>query len=133
MQSIRDILHTGMGPSSHHTMAPPLAAQRFSQRCNSAAEYRVSLYGSLALTGRAHFTHEAITQTLVPGPVKIIEKGDQALPLHPNGMIFEGLDEHSAVLDSWRVYSMGGSELLDGSPPEAKEYAKVSLWLCYIL
>jgi L-serine dehydratase len=124
MQSIRDIFRIGMGPCSSHTMAPRLAAELFSRRCNSATEFRVALFGSLALTGRAHLTHEAITQTLVPRLFKIIEKGGQELPLHPNGMIFEGLYEHSAVLDSWRVYSMGGSELLDGSPPEAKRMSK---------
>jgi L-serine dehydratase len=126
MQSIKKIFRIGMGPSSSHTMAPRLAAEQFLHRGCSSTKYRVTLYGSLALTGRGHLTHEAIINALSPWPVEIVERGDQELPLHPNGMIFEALDERSIVLDSWRVYSVGGGELLDEKPRISKELYTIS-------
>jgi L-serine dehydratase len=106
-------------------MAPRLAAEQFLRRGNSAANFRVTLYGSLALTGRGHLTHEAIIAALSPRRVEIIDEADQELLLHPNGMIFEALDERSAVLDRWCVYSVGGGELIDDKNPATDTPYKV--------
>jgi len=71
----------------------------------------VTLYGSLAATGKGHLTDAAITTTLAPIPVEIVWKADAELPQHPNGMLFESLSDGGASLAEWRVYSTGGGAI----------------------
>ena len=56
MESLKELFKIGNGPSSSHTMGPKRAAEQFLQRCPDAESYRVTLYGSLAATGRGHLT-----------------------------------------------------------------------------
>ncbi len=57
-----DLFKPGIGPSSSHTMGPMTAANRFLRGLAVArvARVRVTLYGSLALTGRGHGTDRAV-------------------------------------------------------------------------
>jgi L-serine dehydratase len=66
MQSIQTLYKIGRGPSSSHTMGPVNAANYFKKCFPSADKFVVTLYGSLALTGRGHLTDQAIMQTLAP-------------------------------------------------------------------
>jgi L-serine dehydratase len=113
VESIREIFHIGNGPSSSHSIGPRLAADLFRQRYPDASRYRVTLYGSLAATGKGHMTDLAINSTLLPGLVEIVWKPDEVLPLHPNGMMFEAFSEDGKSQDSWKVYSIGGGTLKD--------------------
>lgn len=72
--------------------------------------YRVSLYGSLSLTGRGHLSDEAILTGLGSSPCEIIWC-DEELPFHPNGMKFEALGTDGQVVSDWITYSIGGGEL----------------------
>jgi len=56
MESIRKIFKKGYGPSSSHTMGPRYAAEQFRKRNESAALIEITLYGSLAATGKGHLT-----------------------------------------------------------------------------
>ncbi len=64
--SVFDILKIGVGPSSSHTMGPWKAAQRFvaalrkAELLDKTEGIKVTLYGSLALTGKGHGTDIAI-------------------------------------------------------------------------
>ncbi|MDN3648237.1 L-serine ammonia-lyase [Reinekea marina] len=64
--SILDLFKVGIGPSSSHTLGPMRAAERFAQKLSTDAlltqvvQIRVSLYGSLALTGVGHSTDKAV-------------------------------------------------------------------------
>ena len=118
MESLRELYRIGMGPSSSHTMGPRRAATMFAERCKDAAKYRVTLYGSLAATGRGHLTHAAITQPLSLKPVEILERADITPDFHPNGMLFEALSSHGNVQTSWRVYSVGGGALREEDQPQ---------------
>ncbi|MGI6345948.1 MAG: L-serine ammonia-lyase, iron-sulfur-dependent, subunit alpha [Limisphaerales bacterium] len=111
MQSLRELYRIGRGPSSSHTMAPHRAAVTFKRRTPGAASYRVSLYGSLAATGRGHLTDRAIIEALAPTPAEILWKPEITLPYHPNGMKFEALSEQGYLLEEWIVYSVGGGAL----------------------
>lgn len=139
METIKKIYKIGLGPSSSHTMGPHRAATMFAARTRGkAARYRVTLYGSLAATGRGHHTDQAIIRGLVgtqaasqrnaSGPeVEIVWRADVVKPFHTNGMLFEALAETStlplgkgeypegergySVVDSWLVYSIGGGYL----------------------
>jgi L-serine dehydratase len=73
MESIRDLYRIGTGPSSSHTMAPRKAAEIFLQRHPVAARYKVTLFGSLAATGRGHLTDKALEETFQPCFVDNIE------------------------------------------------------------
>ena len=64
MKSIREIFRIGYGPSSSHTMGPGRAAYYFKEKNPDAERYRVTLYGSLALTGVGHGTDVAIQKMI---------------------------------------------------------------------
>lgn len=92
-------------------MAPKRAAEIFRTRNPQAEKFRVTLYESLAATGKGHLTDVVINETYAPNPVEIIWKPEHKLPLHPNGMLFEALDAMGRTNDSWKVYSVGGGAL----------------------
>jgi L-serine dehydratase len=100
-------------------MGPRRAAELFLARAAEQApgyrSLRVSLYGSLAATGRGHLTDQAIRQALTPHPLELIWQPDQLLPLHPNGMFFEALGADGEPLLAWEVYSVGGGALRDAN------------------
>ncbi len=71
LPSIFEILKPAVGPSSSHTLGPMLASRDFLKRTaqpaaamGAGARIRVTLYGSLALTGRGHLTDAAIAAGL---------------------------------------------------------------------
>jgi L-serine dehydratase len=94
-------------------MGPRFAAEAFKAAATEAARLRVTLYGSLAATGRGHLTDVAVSAPFAPAPVEIIWLSGQSLPRHPNGMKFEALDASGGVLASRILYSVGGGALLD--------------------
>lgn len=141
MKSLRELYRIGKGPSSSHTMGPQKAAQIYLKSHPGARGFRVTLYGSLAATGRGHMTDVAIKEVLEPAaPVEIVWRPDVVLPFHPNGMKFEseggspaaavgvgarangaacpdggGNDEETGRwTDGWTVYSIGGGALSEG-------------------
>ncbi len=113
MESIREILRIGPGPSSSHTMGPKKAAEVFQARYPAAHAYRVTLYGSLAATGRGHQTDQAIRSALAPTEVRFDWQPDTVLLRHPNAMKFEALGPASETLGEWTVYSIGGGKITD--------------------
>ena len=129
METIKKIYKIGYGPSSSHTMGPNRAAELFAARIKSATRYRVTLYGSLAATGKGHHTDMAVTRGLAPKEVEIVWRADIVKPFHPNGMFFEAMDDQGEVIDSWLVYSIGGGYLATeegevpmGITPEGEVY-----------
>ena len=115
MKSLKSLYKIGRGPSSSHTMGPQKAARIFAQRHPDAASFNVTLYGSLAATGRGHLTDVAITDVLSQiAPVNIEWRSDIFLPFHPNGMKFTSLDAGGKVTDEWTVYSIGGGDISEG-------------------
>ena len=116
MKSIKEIYRIGNGPSSSHTMGPRRAAEIFSEKNPDAARYEVTLYGSLAATGRGHLTDRAILEVLEPlAKTDIVWHPDVVLPFHTNGMDFKAFDKDGGEMASWRAYSVGGGALSDGT------------------
>ena len=113
MKSIRELYRIGTGPSSSHTMGPRNAAELFLQKHPEAIKFEVTLYGSLAATGKGHMTDVAIIDTLSPLPVEIIWQPRIFLPFHPNGMTFKSIDAEGKITDEWTVYSIGGGALAE--------------------
>ena len=116
MKSIKELYRIGTGPSSSHTMGPRKAAEMFVTRHPDAAKFKVTLYGSLAATGKGHMTDVAIIDTLEPtAPVEIIWQPKVFLPFHPNGMTFAAFDTDDKLIENWTVYSIGGGALAENS------------------
>ncbi|HRL77850.1 MAG TPA: L-serine ammonia-lyase [Candidatus Accumulibacter phosphatis] len=113
MKSLQELYRIGLGPSRSHTMGPRFAATAFSAANPTAARLRVTLYGTLAATGRGHLTDLAVSAPFSPTPVDIVWLPALSLPRHPNGMQFEALDASGRVLAARVVYSVGGGALLD--------------------
>ena len=113
MQSLKQLYNIGMGPSSSHTMGPRKAAEQFSTAYPQAACFRVTLYGSLAATGKGHLTDFAIREGFEPRPVTILWEPTVFLPHHPNALLLEALDKAGHVLAKETVYSVGGGEIED--------------------
>lgn len=113
MESIKEIYKIGYGPSSSHTMGPKKAAEVFLLRNPTARSFRVTLYGSLAATGKGHLTDLAIINTFQPFPVEFEWLPAVFLPRHPNAMKFEAKDETEKILDKWIAYSVGGGSIID--------------------
>lgn len=129
MDSIRYIYRIGCGPSSSHTMAPRRAAQEFLSLTPDASAYRVTLYGSLAATGRGHLTDTAITDVLSKAaPVAIEWRPQEVLPEHPNGMKFEAIGDDNAVMRSWTTFSVGGGALSDDVNDGVALYEKSTIY-----
>lgn len=116
MKSLKELYRIGKGPSSSHTMGPQRAAKLFMERCANASTYEVTLYGSLAATGKGHMTDVAIEEVFRPQKlVHIIWEPQTFLPFHPNGMKFVGKDLNGDIIEEWTVYSIGGGALSDGT------------------
>ncbi len=139
--SVFDIFKIGIGPSSSHTVGPMKAALAFRERIGDAqpARVHVTLFGSLAWTGRGHGTDSAILLGLdghAPetvdsdavddllagirgkGLVEIEFNYESELERHTNGMRFVALDGQEAVIAQEDWYSLGGGFIARGDEPE---------------
>ncbi len=114
MESIKTIYRIGAGPSSSHTMGPKKAVEIFSAEF-IAQKYKVTLYGSLAATGKGHFTDTAIVEALSTAQVEFVWLPNDFLPFHPNALKIEALDFEQNTIASRIYYSVGGGKIVDNS------------------
>ena len=126
MNSLRELYKIGKGPSSSHTMGPNNAARIFGGRHPDAARFEVTLYGSLAATGKGHMTDVAILEALEPiGPVTIHWEASKFMEYHPNGMLFKAFGADDTLLEEWTAYSIGGGALSEGPGKELSNSGEV--------
>jgi L-serine dehydratase len=122
MKSLTKLYRLGPGPSSSHTIAPVNSARAFASLIaskNDVVRVRVTLYGSLALTGRGHKTDEAIAKSLFPLPTEIVFDR-LSVVAHPNTMLFEAFSVNELVVS--RTYiSLGGGEIASPDDPTVLE------------
>ncbi len=139
--SVFDIFKIGIGPSSSHTVGPMKAARAFRDNLGDRpfSRIRVTLYGSLAWTGRGHGTDRAVLlgldghtpESIDPDRVdEILERirarddvdvefnYDHELERHTNGMRFVALGEDDEILLQEDWYSLGGGFIARGDEPE---------------
>ncbi len=110
MESLSELYKIGRGPSSSHTNGPEKACQIFKKRNPDATAFKVTLYGSLAKTGKGHGTEQVILKTFMPIPCSVefnLVKTD--LP-HPNTMTLSAL-KSGKLIDTARVFSIGGGSI----------------------
>ena len=121
MKSLKELYKIGRGPSSSHTMGPQKAAQAFLEAFKDAIRYEVTLYGSLAKTGKGHKTDRVLMDTLSKPTLVFFDETNTDIK-HPNTFDLRAYDENG-LIGSWRVYSIGGGAIsIEGEaeyePPE---------------
>ncbi|PHI05312.1 L-serine ammonia-lyase, iron-sulfur-dependent, subunit alpha [Fusobacterium polymorphum] len=122
MDTLKEFFKIGAGPSSSHTIGPERATKRVKEKFPDADSYIVELWGSLAATGKGHYTDKIIIEIFKPIPVEIVWKPEFVHELHTNGMKFIALDKDKNQIGEWIVFSVGGGtirdydELMDKSP-----------------
>ena len=115
MKSIKELYRIGTGPSSSHTMGPRWAAEQFAEKHPDADKYIVTLYGSLAATGKGHMTDIALEDVLRKGgkEVEIRWEPDNFLSQHPNGLRFQAILSDGHETELWTVFSVGGGAVVE--------------------
>lgn len=113
METIRNLYRIGHGPSSSHTLGPANAARQFLTANAEAASFCVTLYGSLAATGKGHRTDIALESAFGKRRLEIKWQPEVFMERHPNAMLFEAFSKEGEVIGSWRAYSVGGGAVTD--------------------
>ena len=141
MKSIRDIYKIGKGPSSSHTMGPFKAVRHYLEHHQDTTHLHVTLYGSLAATGKGHLTDTAIEEafstwqwsdkemlentTRRNGDVTIEWKPKESLQLHPNGMKIASINMDGDLYEKWTYYSIGGGDIVCMDKPVEDDECRV--------
>ncbi len=110
MKSLKQLYKIGVGPSSSHTMGPVKAAERFLSENDGCEKYTVTLYGSLAMTGKGHGTDVAVTKAFGKRNVEIVFDAKTKCA-HPNTMDFVGFIGEKQVC-RMQIFSIGGGDIL---------------------
>ena len=110
MESLLQLYKIGHGPSSSHTMGPEAACKYVLEKYPDVKKIKVTLFGSLALTGKGHLTDYIILKTLQNIEVDIAFNIDTIMK-HPNAMTFEIFDKNNVSIDLITVYSIGGGSI----------------------
>lgn len=87
MRSLKEIFVVGHGPSSSHTMGPAFACDYILSKYKDIKSIKVTLFASLALTGKGHLTDYIIDKKLSDYPHEIVFDFDTPVD-HPNTMEF---------------------------------------------
>ncbi len=114
LETIRNLFRVGRGPSSSHTIGPMNAARRFLAECGPAASWRVTLFGSLAATGKGHGTDEVLKKAFGERTLEIVWQPEVFQAAHPNAMKFEAFDTGGHPVCERMAYSIGGGAVLIG-------------------
>ena len=110
MRSIKEMFVIGHGPSSSHTMGPAFACDYILKKYANPKQISVTLYDSLALTGKGHLTDYIIDLKLKDIPHEIIFDRKTKVD-HPNTMIFKVIDKDGKEYEE-PVISIGGGTIV---------------------
>jgi len=123
-------------------MGPFKAIRNYLENHPDADHLHVTLYGSLAATGKGHLTDKAIEEAFHTwkmtdretleskdkrsGDVTIEWKPKENLELHPNGMKVASVNFDGDLYDKWTYYSVGGGDIICMEHPlDADDEAEV--------
>ncbi|MBU1141754.1 MAG: serine dehydratase, partial [Firmicutes bacterium] len=109
MLSIRSLYQIGYGPSSSHTMGPAKAIKIIKDQFPDLDFYEITLYNSLALTGKGHLTEEAIKDSLAPCRVTFLTSID--IHKHPNTLLVKGYQNQEIKVEK-EIQSVGGGRIV---------------------
>ena len=94
-------------------MGPFKAVTNYIENHPEAKSLHVTLYGSLAATGKGHLTDKAIEEAASNAGLEVVIAWEpkENLPEHPNGMIVASVAGDGTLTDSWTYYSIGGGDI----------------------
>lgn len=110
MRSIKEIFIIGHGPSSSHTMGPAFACDYILNKYDDIKNIKVTLYGSLALTGKGHLTNQIIDLKFKDIPHEIIFDTISKVK-HPNTMVFVVKNKDNKEYQE-TILSIGGGTIV---------------------
>jgi L-serine dehydratase len=109
-------------------MGPFKAVRHYMDNHPDTMSLHVTLYGSLAATGKGHLTDVAIEEAFSTwhfteketienkgrrnGDVTIEWKPKETLQVHPNGMKISSVNFDGDLYDRWTYYSIGGGDII---------------------
>ena len=106
MQSVREVFYIGYGPSSSHTIGPYNATKYILNKYPNIKDIKVTLFGSLASTGKGHLTDYVLNKLLKDIP-HVISFNSRKRVKHPNTMLFEvSLNDERKIKET--IISVGG-------------------------
>ncbi len=91
-------------------MGPERAALIMKERYPDADAFKVTLYGSLALTGKGHGTDRVLRETFAPVACEIGFDYETHCPVHPNTFDVSALKD-GEIIAQHRIYSVGGGSI----------------------
>ena len=94
-------------------MGPFKAVTNYIENHPEAKSLHVTLYGSLAATGKGHLTDKAVEEAAANAGLEVVIAWEpkENLPEHPNGMIVSSAASDGTLTDSWTYYSVGGGDI----------------------
>ena len=94
-------------------MGPFKAVTNYIENHPEAKSLHVTLYGSLAATGKGHLTDKAIEEAAANAGLEVVIAWEpkENLPEHPNGMIVASVAADGSLSDNWTYYSVGGGDI----------------------
>lgn len=110
MNTIRDIFRIGNGPSSSHTMGPVNAAKYVLKKYQNIRHLEIVLQGSLAATGRGHFTDLVLDSLLKDISHKIVFDIQSEIN-YPNTLVLKATLLDGTIIEE-TVYSIGGGSII---------------------
>ena len=109
-------------------MGPYKAVSSYLEKHPEADRIHVTLYGSLAATGKGHLTDVAVMEAFaswhatekdtpqsrerLKADVTIEWEPKEILPVHPNGMKIAAVNPDGDLYDRWTYYSIGGGDII---------------------
>ena len=102
-------------------MGPFKCVSNYIENHPEATELYVTLYGSLAATGKGHLTDRAVLDACGARKCTIGWEPKENLPVHPNGIIVAMVDANGEHQDPWTYYSVGGGDIICIEHPIVEE------------
>lgn len=123
MKSLKELYKAGRGPSSSHTIGPQLIAEKILEKYGKR-RYAVTLYGSLALTGKGHGTDVVIKRVLGDETEILFDEKEKNIS-HPNEMKIYAASGSGKKLLATAQSVGGGAVVIDGKAyPDGKDVYK---------
>lgn len=112
MKSIRELFVIGHGPSSSHTMGPAFACEHILKTYPNIKYVDVTLFGSLALTGKGHLT-DKIIKIKLGNYLRELKFDFTSTVNHPNTMKFIITLDNDEIKEETILSIGGGSIVID--------------------
>lgn len=145
MESLTELYKIGRGPSSSHTIGPFRATKWFLENFPNARKMDVTLYGSLALTGKGHQTDVSILEAVdtfnksnvfdskITTNIKFDYKTNCDFP---NTMDIVGYDKNGKLIKKVTFKSIGGGSIeivgypspVDSNVYPQKNFQEIKEW-----